>query len=76
MVFPGKTACLRTGRDGKPELRREEPKSVGRNVATGYVVWIWSYAKVAPFTPCRIKSLIIAFDSDGKVVKVGQSRNR
>jgi hypothetical protein len=53
-----------------------EAKSVSRNAATGRVVWIWSYAKVAPFSQCRSKSLAIAFDSDGKVAKVGRSGTR
>jgi len=52
---------------------RSEKGTVGRNVATGHVVWIWTYAKVAPFSQCHSKSLIIAFDQDGNVVKVGRS---
>jgi len=53
-----------------------EPVSVGRNANSGQTVWVWSYAKVAPFVPCRSKALKIAFDADGKVVKVGHARNR
>ena len=53
-----------------------EPKTVGRNANSGHTVWIWSYAEVAPFVPCRSKALQIAFDADGNVVKVGQSGNR
>ena len=53
-----------------------EPVSVGRNANSGHTTWVWSYAKVAPFTPCRSKALSISFDADGKVVKGGQSGGR
>ena len=52
-----------------------EPVSVTRG-ASGRTVWCWMFTKAGMLTKDLCKTLHIAFDADGKVVKVGRSGNR
>lgn len=72
-TLPGSEVAQR-GYDSQPKDEKQLGK-VGRPFSR-YKKQHLCCVKVAPFTQCRSKSLAIAFDSDGNVVKVGQNGDR